>query len=1054
MHSSINNTNFNYQISSKLQSMTVLDMFVSQANKSPDSQAVRYKNDTLTYHQLNRMSDDLARELKYSGVGRNNIVPFFLDYSVFIPVAVLGILKAGAAFLPLDPEFPEERIKYMLDDCQCKVVVSDLVNEERITSIGHKTLNINSGSKPTDAHETTPELTFPHPSDLSYVIYTSGSTGKPKGVMIQHSALSAYLLDIYERFQLSSCASYGIIGTFSADAGYTAFFSALCFGKHLDIINLKSHSSFDSLKEHFETYPVDCYKTTPSIANLFREYTDVNAILPKKRMILGGEACSHDLAVTIRSLLSKECLFFNHYGPTETTIGIITYEFSKDINEIPDPIPLGIPLPHVTIALRNEKLQPSAIGESGEILVAGPLLSSGYLNNTSATTEKFIKADFNGNHQWFYRTGDIGMMNEDNLIFYLGRNDDQVKINGNRVELKEIKKLIKLSDMTKDSFVTTFDNNQGNQVLVSYIIPQETYDPKILMNLFKRQLPGYMVPGHIIVVDKFPLTVNNKIDKIKLPNPFEETGKSDKVLLVSNDETFVFLHDLWSNILTNNRNIDPNAQFFDLGGNSFSLIKLAFKINSKYGVAITPTDLFNHPTINDLYQLIKSFKRSASKNQAPDLENFDSSEATPGQINFFIKNKLNPSDPFPNSTITFKINGDIDIDQLRLAALNTISRHEGLYTSYIFRKGKLFKNKNCVEDISIMHVKSQDINIAMAEITKSFKLSQAPLMRLFIIETENQNKYLHIDMPHINSDGHTLQILIKSLVDDYNEENTSKTVPQFVEFQKESFIYKHSEKFEIDKLFWKNQITLYKPLLYFKKKFPNIEHAEIGGLSYIEYLPETTFKKIHGFLEGKNMSRFQFFFISYAIFISGLTAVEAIPIMLPVANRNHEGFDEIIGFLSNVTLVNYEVNKNMSIKLVFETCKARLLEVLQHQKFPYEEVLKLYKEKNITTSDQPSLYFGYHQIVPAFKLGDTELSFHLPQSDRENLPLSIALYDTKQSICLRISSKAQIYDRPQLAKIANMYFSFVDTILSVNDEEPVKNLLKNLEVSDITLKQG
>lgn len=1046
MHNSLNNTNSNDDIFSKLQSMTVLDMFVSQANKTPNSQAARYKNDTLTYHQLHSMSDDLARQLKSSGVGRNDIVPFFLDYSVIIPVAVLGILKAGAAFLPLDPEFPEERIKYMLDDCQCKIVVSDLVNEERITSIGHQTLNINSGPKPTEAHETTPELTFTHPSDLCYVIYTSGSTGKPKGVMIQHSALMAYLLDVYERFQLSACASYAILGTLSADAGYTAFFSALCFGKHLDIVNLKSHSSFDSLKEHLETYPVDCYKTTPSIANLFGEYADARAILPKKRMILGGEACSHDLAVTIRSLLSEECLFFNHYGPTETTIGIITYEFPTDINEIPDPVPLGIPLPHVIIALSNEKLQPSAIGESGEILVAGPLLSSGYLNNTTATTEKFIKADFNCNDQRFYRTGDIGMMEEDNLIFYLGRNDDQVKINGNRVELKEIKKVIKLSGMTKDSFVTTFDNNQGNQALVSYIIPQETYNPKILMNLLKRQLPGYMVPGHIIVIDKLPLTVNNKIDKRKLPNPYEEIEKTDKTLLFSQDETFVFLHDLWSNLLTNNGNIDPNAQFFDLGGNSFSLIKLAFKINSKYGLAITPTDLFNHPTINDLYQLIKSFKRSASQKQVPDLENFDSSEATLGQKNLFIRNKLNPSDPFPNSTITFKITGGIDIDQLRLAALNTISRHEGLYTSYIFKKGKLFKNKNHVEDISVIQVKGQDINIVKAEITKSFKLGEAPLVRLFIIETEDQNKYLHIDMPHINSDGHTLQILIRNLVDNYNEENTNKTVHQFTEFQKEFFIYQHSEKFEIDRFFWQNQITLYKPLLYFKKKFSNIDHTEIGGLSHIKYLPETTLKKIHGFLQGKNMSRFQFFFISYAIFISGFTTVEDIPIMLPVANRNHDGFDEIIGFLSNVILVNYEINKHMSIKLIFEKCKARLLEVLQHQKFPYEEVLKLYKEKNVTTSNQPSLYFGYHQIVPAFKLGDAELTYHLPQWDRENLPLSIAVYDTKQSICLRISSRAQIYDRPQLAKIANDYFSFVDTILSVNEEEPVKNLFQNLEV--------
>lgn len=1022
-----------------LRQKTIVDLFIASARQQPGAIAVVHGNDSISFGKLHEKTNQLAHHLRRQGVKQEVCVPVLLEPGIDIIIAIMGILKAGGAYVPIDPGYPKERVAYVLADIDSKVVITTSAAAVKLPAGTYHTV-MPDADWAVVAEEPVTELpTRPSPADLAYVIYTSGSTGRPKGVMVEHNQIYTYTLDIFERFYLHQCNSYAILGTFSADAGHTAVFCALCFGKRLNVVNIKQAAGFQSLAAHFEKYPVDCYKTTPSLLSFLLQHGEAQKILPAKRLIVGGEACPPTLANELLKILPQGCMLFNHYGPTETTVGVVTYEFPLHIEKFPGMVPMGKPLQHVQAYILNEQLAAVQAGETGELYIGGPLVARGYVKNSGLTNERFIWLNLDGQTTRVYKTGDIAKYLPDGNIQYLGRQDDQVKILGNRVELKEIEHAILQSGLVTQCVVTTRENEAGAKYLAGYVMTDDGFDKARLIAALREKLPVYMIPAKWVLIEKWPLTFNNKIDKNALPDP--APGNTEPVSGDEGDDSLeAFLEKTWQKILGCNET-DVTADFFEAGGDSMQLIRLRFEIAAQLKIDLPVAELFGHLTIRKLAALILA-KQKASSKTGINFEGFDENEVSATQRNLFMQNSLNPSLAFPNSSITFEIHGSIDTKKLELAVNQVASLHESLRTAYTYANGKVCKQVAEKIHVPIEEIESDGTSIdqEIISVTRPFNFSKLPLLRVFLISVAGNRKFLHIDLPHINSDGESLKILMDELEAIYNNTHPGNRKHQFTDFQKNVHAYRNSPQYLADEAFWQQQLAHDIPFLTFKPTQKAVR-SKFEGEYFITALPAGATASINNYIKHKALTRFQLLLTAYSLLLHKITAANKLAIMLPVHNRNEQGMEEVVGLLSNVVLIKTFVEPSQKVKDFINQTRDTILQAVRHQRFPFEKQLELWTRQGREAGKLFGSFFGYHNNRGQYAFGAARLKLYIPARNKENLPLSMAIFETETEFILRLSASAAIFNQAELKGLGQMYLQLIEQVINAGSHQTVGALL-------------
>jgi amino acid adenylation domain-containing protein/thioester reductase-like protein len=610
------------------QSKCIHQLFEEQAERTPDNIAVVFENQQLTYRELNARANKIAHHLQNLGVQPEVLVGICLERSLEKVIGLLGILKAGGAYLPLDPAMPTERLALMLQDAQVSVLVTtqDLVNKFSDEARQIVCLNTDGDTIAQESDRNLPAKASVQ--NLAYVIYTSGSTGTPKGVAVEHQQLLNYLNGIINRLDLPAGASYAIISTFAADLGHTVVFPALCTGGCLHIISQERATDPEALANYFQKHPIDCLKIVPSHLSALLTASNPAHILPRKRLILGGEALTWNLIETIQKLAS-DCQIFNHYGPTEATVGVLTYQVAghkADRNS--ETVPLGRPIPNTQIYILDAHLQPVPIGVPGELYIGGAGLARGYLNRPELTAQKFIANPFNqnltpqqtslqgkgencspplvgeglGERFRLYKTGDLARYLPDGNIEFLGRIDDQVKIRGFRVELGEIEAVLSQHQSVRQSIVLLRED--VGRRLVAYIVSNSALiNDNDLRSFLKEKLPEYMVPSAFIVLKALPLTPNGKIDRSALPAPETIKPVADTFVAPRNSVEEV-LAGIWVQLLKLQK-VGIYDNFFDLGGHSLLIPQLLAKVRETFQIELSLRDFFDAPTIADLAKSVE-----------------------------------------------------------------------------------------------------------------------------------------------------------------------------------------------------------------------------------------------------------------------------------------------------------------------------------------------------------------------------------------------------------------------------------------------------------------
>ena len=580
----------------------VHQLIEEQVRLTPDTTAVIFGNEKLTYLQLNERANALAGALQAVGIGPDVPVGICLGRSLEMMVGLLGILKAGGCYVPLDPAYPKERLAYVLGDAQPPVLLTQ-------TSLRHHLkfeipdLKLLCVDEP--AHTSIPPsaLRPPPSSDLAYIMYTSGSTGRPKGVMITHRNVANFFAGM-DRVLGVAPGVWLAVTSISFDISVLELFWTLARG--FTVVIHSDSPGQQSIPDQILQHGVTHFQCTPSLAgNLIRTTGASEALRQLRKFLVGGEALPSALAAQLRQSLRGELL--NMYGPTETTV----WSATQPVREVNGTVPIGRPIANTEIYILDEHLQPMAAGEPGEIFIGGEGVARGYLNRPDLTAEKFVADPFSPARGRLYRTGDIGRCRADGAIEFLGRADHQVKLHGHRIELGEIESVLRQHPAVQECVVHVWEAGPDDKRLSAYLVPARGSAARTieLRRFLEPKLPSHMVPAAFVWLEKLPLTPNGKIDRRALPKPDEDRPDLDAAYVPPETQIEETIARIWRQVLRVEK-VGRHDNFFDLGGNSLLFTETHARLCTALKVDFPIVRSFEHPTIAALTEFLASGKKA------------------------------------------------------------------------------------------------------------------------------------------------------------------------------------------------------------------------------------------------------------------------------------------------------------------------------------------------------------------------------------------------------------------------------------------------------------
>ena len=578
-----------------------IDQLISQhAEDSPGHTAVIFDDQTLTYREFDFKSNQIANTLIDSGVGPGSVVAICVENSIEMLVGILGVLKAGGSYVPIDPSYPEQHVRHVIQDANAVVVLTTQASSVVLPSGVVNPVFIEQVFDTADGQTKPESIGLRSPEDLAYLIYTSGSSGLPKGVQITHANL-AYSNWARSQYYKSSPSVFLLLSSFAFDSSVVGIFWTLSTGGTLVLPKTDERTDIHALVSLIQNQAVSHLLCLPALYQSILEAANGDELNTLDTAIVAGESLSGRVVEAHFARLPKAELH-NEYGPTEATVWVTAHPVEpEDAQNI---VPIGKPIAGATVSILDAQQQPVGWGAMGEICIEGPGVAKGYLNQTELTLQKFMETDDgSGLLRRIYRTGDLGYRREDGSIVFSGRLDRQIKIRGHRVELGAVETAMRQLDGVKESHAIGWapENQSAAQSLIAYTIAQNVSTSNLLQQL-RGKLPAPMVPKHIYLVDSFPRLANGKVDLGGLPSP--ELAEATAKTIDPENETQTKLLEIWRSVLGMSDICCASGSFFEIGGDSLASIQLISKINSVFGKRLSPIDLMDAPTIRQLANLL------------------------------------------------------------------------------------------------------------------------------------------------------------------------------------------------------------------------------------------------------------------------------------------------------------------------------------------------------------------------------------------------------------------------------------------------------------------
>ncbi|MEM9822435.1 MAG: amino acid adenylation domain-containing protein, partial [Bacteroidota bacterium] len=745
---------------------TVMELLEQQVEKTPNKIAVYFEETTLTYAELNARSNQLAHYLRKEYQLTNaDFVGVMLNRSVESVIAMIGVMKSGACYTPIDPDYPEDRIDYILKDAGIEVLVTqkNLAATQRLskpTLLDLETLDLS------DYAEGNPSIQN-KPSDGSFVIYTSGSTGYPKGVIQTYRMMNNLIQWALHHSGITTGLKQLQYASFSFDASLNDVYFALSGGGSVYVVSDRIRMDYRLLREVIVAEKVEVLSFPFSALSIFFTQNELNDLEDHQIKYIISTAEQLYVSGPLAQFLEQNPTveLHNQYGPSETHV-VTSHAMSVAEGTVVGRPAIGQPISNTTLYILDAYLNLAPMGARGEVYIGGSNLANGYLNLPAQTSERFIDHPFIKGEK-LYKTGDLAYWQEDGTIVYLGRKDDQVKIRGYRIELGEIKSVAEAFESIQKCIVTVHEFGQQDQRLVAYLVVDDNFEQGELKQFLSRRLPAYMIPAHWMLIDEIPLTSNGKINIAALPNP-------EKGHLVTSEyqpaETPLekLLLPMWQDLLGMEQ-IGVNDHFFELGGHSLLAVRLMMLIRKDLEIEISLSDIFTVPTIQSMALYLESCQKGLA---LPPLEVASRTERIPlsfSQERLWIIDKLHGTIQYHIPTV-LKVKGSLDKAALRYAFAEVVSRHEILRTVFVEENGEATQKALAKDSWQFEETKADRFGSEeewqswlKQTLTSPFDLTQDYMIRAHLVEWTSEEHTLLFVIHHIASDGWSTAILVNEL---------------------------------------------------------------------------------------------------------------------------------------------------------------------------------------------------------------------------------------------------------------------------------------------------
>lgn len=1038
---------------------TIVDLFREQVSKTPNNIAVSFGQAELTYLELDKESSKLAGYLKVNyDIKANDLIGIMLNRSEKMIIAILGILKAGAAYVSIDPEYPEVRKEYIIRDTAINVLITQTDYIFDLSFYNGNLFAIDVQLDSINASVSSPECLIA-PNDLAYVIYTSGTTGNPKGVMVEHCAVLSLVFNDY--LKVSTTDVFAFLSSPAFDATIFELYNPLLKGNKLiipaDLKNLISNVKEFKAFLAFNRISV-LWLTTTLFENLF--YLDNHLFEELNYLIIGGEALDKKTVNKVINSTSKPRHFMNGYGPTESTTFTCTYELTKQIGDYN--VPIGKPINNRRVYILDAVHSPVPVGVTGELYIGGAGLARGYLNSSELTAERFVanpfitEADKEKGYTRLYKTGDLVRWLPDGNIEYIGRNDDQVKIRGYRIELGEIEHALTEINGIKQACVTVKEKQTGsssNKYLVAYYVldgSDETLSSTIIQNKLSTVLPEYMVPGIFVRMESFSVTVNGKLDKSKLPDSDLSNIYNEYVAPITDSE--IIACRIWQEIIGIDR-VGVSDEFFRIGGNSILAMLVSHRMSNILGCDVKVAEIFKYKTISQLLASIRDKtqviipKTNASYN-----------------ILSFAQERLWFIEQYEEGTnayfipLLFELDVNTDKEGIKYALQEMVSRHEVLRST--IERGELGQGiqrvhgeRLSIEEV-ITNVGDYDVLIKK-DINRPFDLSKEYPIRIKFYSVHSgesaiagslSKTVLLINTHHIANDGWSIDIFQKELYAYYNaycNKEIAFSLPDLEIQYKDYAVWQRShlkgDILEKQLNFWKNKLldfqTLEFPLDYSRP----IRIDYKGG--YEEFiLNKEVSRKLRDLAKNNGATLQSVMLSSFNILLGKYSGQDDIVIGTPIANRDYRQTEGVIGFFVNTQINRTKLSKFQSFLDLILQVHNDQIEAQLHQDLPFEKLVdELGIIRDVSKHPVFQIMFGVQNFGNIIDSAIHQKKYLTKCStvniyEVEHFDLSMFFDDSKEDLVGQISYATSLFKKDSIVRLANHYMHLLEELTKAPDD--------------------
>ena len=1059
------------------QDKCIHQLFEQQVRFTPDAVAVIFENQQLTYGELNTQANQLAHYLQDIGVKPEVLVGIYLERSLSIIVTLLAILKAGGGYVPLDPDYPQQRLADISEDSQFSVLITQQKLLNSLPVQGVKVIVLDTESEMLTNQSPANPVSEVKPENLTCLLYTSGSTGKPKGVMLTHAALVNHSSAISEVFALTSADRVLQFASFSFDVAAEEIFPTWYKGATVVLRPTQMFPDFASLSQFIAQESLSVLNITPAYWHEWAVAVsqDNATVPPSLRLVaVGGDAVLPETVTIWRQVVGDRVNCLNVYGPTEASVTAIVHDLLHPQSETANSVLIGRPIANTQAYILDRHLQPVPVGVKGELHLCGVRLARGYLNRPELTEEKFIPNPFSGSRgaeilansqspvpsSRLYKTGDLARYLPDGNIECFGRIDNQVKIRGFRIELGEIEAVLNQYIDVQTSCVIIREDTPGDKYLVAYVVPYSEKIPTIseLRQFLSRNLPLYMVPQAFVFLDFLPLTPNRKVDRRALPAPDLSSNRTDKYV-APRTPTEEMLAQIWAQVLKVEQ-VGIHDNFFELGGHSLLATQLVSRIRSHFQVELPLRSLFAAATVAQLADLIGQSQRQNLEITVPPIlpraENAELSLSYAQQRLWFL-DQLQPNSSLYNIPLALRLAGFLEVAALEQSLEEIIHRHEALRTNFITIDGKPTQIIQTVRNWQLSVIELQHLprleqetsaqELAITQAIQPFDLASGSLLRATLVVLSETEHILLICMHHIVSDEWSMGVFIQELATSYNayaqgqSANTAPLPIQYADFAIWQRQWLVGEVLQSQLSYWKQQLADAPALLSLPTDRPRPAVQKFLG-AYQEFaLSLELTQGLMQLSQQQGVTLFMTLLAGFDTLLYRYTGQSDILVGTPIANRNHSEIEGLIGFFVNTLVMRTDLSADPSFSSLLGRVREMALSAYAHQDLPFEMLVEaLQPQRNLSHTPVFQVAFVF-QNTPNSQVELTGLTVSplVVENTTAKFDLTLAMENTGTGLVGVWEYNTDLFDSSTIERMASHFVTLLEGIVA-NPCEPISQL--------------